>query len=195
MAGERKLADSFLHNAIIVFMKQLILFPLFAFLFPITLLANDLQLQSGPVGAIVTLKPEKIVAEEPASLWLKFSDSRGLLTLKRCYCRIKIIDDKGEVVIDYKIEQDDRYIEERAKEIPLTFPKIGNYRITVSGISTNKVFEPFEIKGEISVTKRHIYESEKRWQNLKRTIVSYVIPVIVFLMVFAFGFKFAIKKR
>lgn len=176
-------------------MKQLITLSFLVFVFPLIISASEISFQSGSMGAIVTLKPDEIVAGEPSSLQIRFSDSRNIFTLKRCDCRIKITHESGKVLIDYKIEQDDRFIEEHPKDISLVFPKTGKYAIAVSGTSLNQVFSPFELKGETSITSSRVSQGEKNWQNFKQRMISYVIPLMILLIVTGFGFQFILKKK
>lgn len=174
-------------------MKQTILLLALVMFFPIMTYALDISTKSGPMSAEIVINPDPIIAGEKSVIWLKFSDTRKLFTLKRCDCYIKISEEKGTDVINYRIEQDKDYIEEFVKEFAIVFPDIGNYKITISGISTNKVFEPFELTEKITVSNKHKTEAEKRWESFKDKIVSYIIPFIIILLAMTFGFRFILK--
>ncbi|MEK7567473.1 MAG: hypothetical protein AAB513_00945 [Patescibacteria group bacterium] len=177
-------------------MRQLFapILALFFFL-PFFVFAKDISLQSGTIGVVLSIKPDEIVAREPVQMYLEFKSTSPLFSFKRCNCRIKITEKNGKEILNYQLEQNENYIEDRVKEIPFIFPNTGDYLITISGESTNKVFSPFNMKEKVIVTLKHQTEGEKRWEEFKEWLISLGIPIAVVLITAGIIFRFALKKK
>ena len=176
-------------------MKYLLSISLIFLIFPFSVSAKDLSFQSGFIKATLTIKPDEIVAGEGVGIFLEFKDGSGLFSLKRCDCRIKIQNQNKEDVLNLKLQQNEQYVDDRIKEIPYIFKDTGIYTIIISGVSVNKVFPTFSMSEKLEISLKHKTEGEKRFESLKETLVSLVIPLAIVLIIAGIASRFLIKKK
>lgn len=125
-------------------------------LFPLPLLAHQVQIQ-GEIGATLHIEPDDIpLAGTPTDVWFALTQPGGnVVPLDDCDCVLTLYDSQGAA-----LAQPDLFPQtaEGYADIPgaaVTFPAVGAYELVLTGSPQGSLsFDPFELRFDVTVAGR-----------------------------------------